>query len=284
MTDYYEENNSISKESQEKYLTFFLEKEEFAVNIAGIKEIIGVVKINKVPNTPTHIKGVINLRGKIIPVIDLRLKFEIPPVPYDETTCIIISEIKKNEKLLLTGLIVDSVSEVITIEPEDIENESLNEFGQILGKAINVLLASQDDQRLRQITFEVLYECFKGKGVSMEFERSTSMYEEFHDSNSLVSKLYLDGGELFPRPQYKNSISSLDDSMVVGVVDVLSIIMGRNSHELSSFADLLRDTAISLESESVNEASFYMTRAAEVRPLGDFINKKKLEYKMIIES
>ena len=127
MTDYYEENNSISKESQEKYLTFFLEKEEFAVNIAGIKEIIGVVKINKVPNTPTHIKGVINLRGKIIPVIDLRLKFEIPPVPYDETTCIIISEIKKNEKLLLTGLIVDSVSEVITIEPEDIENESLKE-------------------------------------------------------------------------------------------------------------------------------------------------------------
>jgi purine-binding chemotaxis protein CheW len=104
-----------------KYLTFTLADEEYGIGILKVKEIIGMITITTVPQTPPHIKGVINLRGKVIPVIDWRLKFGLPDMEYTERTCIIVIEIAKENGNILIGILVDSVSEVLNIKGADIE-------------------------------------------------------------------------------------------------------------------------------------------------------------------
>ena len=100
-----------------KYLTFELGGEEYGLEILKVKEIIGIMNITSVPQTPDYVKGVINLRGKVIPVIDLRLKFGMETAEYTERTCIIVVDIKD----MVMGIVVDSVSEVLNIREEEIE-------------------------------------------------------------------------------------------------------------------------------------------------------------------
>lgn len=112
-----------TSESREgKYLTFSLGDEEYGIGILKIKEIIGMMPITSVPQTPEFVKGVINLRGKVIPVIDLRLRFEMKPMEYTDRTCIIVVEIEGESGNVLIGNVVDSVSEVLNIKNEDIED------------------------------------------------------------------------------------------------------------------------------------------------------------------
>lgn len=105
-----------------KYLTFTLAEEEYGIGILKIKEIIGMMPITSVPRTPPFVKGVINLRGKVIPVIDLRLRFNMPAIDYTERTCIIVVEIASESGNVVIGIVVDSVSEVLNIKGADIEN------------------------------------------------------------------------------------------------------------------------------------------------------------------
>lgn len=100
-----------------KYLTFFLCDEEYGLEILKVREIICVMDITVVPQTPNFIKGVINLRGKVIPVVDLRLKFGMPETEYTKETCIIVVDVSG----LLMGIVVDTVSEVLDIAEADIE-------------------------------------------------------------------------------------------------------------------------------------------------------------------
>jgi purine-binding chemotaxis protein CheW len=104
-----------------KYLTFSLANEEYGIGILKIKEIIGMMPITTVPQTPEFVKGVINLRGKVIPVIDLRLRFGIDAMDYTERTCIIVVEIEGTVGTVQLGIVVDSVSEVLNIKGEDVE-------------------------------------------------------------------------------------------------------------------------------------------------------------------
>jgi purine-binding chemotaxis protein CheW len=104
-----------------KYLTFTLNEEEYGIGILKVKEIIGMMEITTVPRTPAFIKGVINLRGKVIPIIDLRLKFEMGEIPYTDRTCIIVVEIDSEKGTILIGIVVDAVSEVLNIQEGDIE-------------------------------------------------------------------------------------------------------------------------------------------------------------------
>ncbi len=105
-----------------KYLTFSLAKEEYGIGILKIKEIIGMMPITAVPRTPEFVKGVINLRGKVIPVVDLRLRFGMEKTEYSDRTCIIVVEIKGKSTTLIIGIVVDSVSEVLNIKADDIED------------------------------------------------------------------------------------------------------------------------------------------------------------------
>lgn len=105
-----------------KYLTFGLGKEEFAIQVMRVREIMGVLEITAVPQTPAYVKGVINLRGKVIPVIDLRLRFAMPAQEYTQRTCIVVVHIEQENTQLLTGVVVDEVSEVVTLQAGDIED------------------------------------------------------------------------------------------------------------------------------------------------------------------
>lgn len=143
-----------------KYLTFKLGKEEFGVHVLHVREIMGVQDITAVPGTPAHLKGVINLRGKIIPVVDLRLKFVFPEAPYTQTTCIIVVQVTQEGEPAMIGVIVDGVSEVLTLNDGDIENAP--DFGEevdmpfVLGiakvkGAVKILLRIEDVLTLKEL-------------------------------------------------------------------------------------------------------------------------------------
>jgi len=112
---------AIVQTGKGKYLTFRLGKEEYGLEILKVKEIMGLMDITTVPQTPMYVRGVINLRGKVIPVIDLRLKFGMEEKDYDDRTCIIVVEISGSSNSLQMGVVVDSVSEVLNIKSDDIE-------------------------------------------------------------------------------------------------------------------------------------------------------------------
>ncbi len=113
-------NAIVDKEG--KYLTFSLDNEEYGIGILKIKEIIGMMPITSVPQTPAFVKGVINLRGKVIPVVDLRLRFGMEEMAYSERTCIIVVEIEGPAGTVMIGIVVDAVSEVLNVKGEDIED------------------------------------------------------------------------------------------------------------------------------------------------------------------
>src|SRR5512141_1913368 len=105
-----------------KYLTFQLGNEEFGVRVLKVREIMGLQEITAVPQTPDHVKGVINLRGKVIPVIDLRLKFGLVHAEYSQRTCIIVTQVQGESGKILMGVVVDGVSEVLNLTAAEIED------------------------------------------------------------------------------------------------------------------------------------------------------------------
>ena len=104
-----------------KYLTFSLQNELYGVEILKVQEIMGMLPITRVPQSPIYLKGVINLRGKVIPVVDLRLKLDMPEEVYNEKTCIIVVNIKVKGQDIMVGVVVDSVREVYDFSQEQIE-------------------------------------------------------------------------------------------------------------------------------------------------------------------
>ncbi len=104
-----------------KYLTFELGDEFYGIEILKIQEIIGLMDVTHLPRTPAFVRGVINLRGRIIPVVDLRAKFELPSTDDTERTCIVVVQVAVHGAPLIMGLLVDEVSEVINVQAEMLE-------------------------------------------------------------------------------------------------------------------------------------------------------------------
>jgi purine-binding chemotaxis protein CheW len=109
------------QEKEGKYLTFALAHEEYGLEILKVREIIGYMDVTAVPQTPPHVRGVINLRGQVIPVVDLRAKFAMEAVEVTDETCIIVVEITQRQRKFSTGIVVDRVQEVLDIAGKDIE-------------------------------------------------------------------------------------------------------------------------------------------------------------------
>lgn len=130
------DTNDMEEDTQKgKYLTFVLDNESYGIGINNVTEIIGIQPITPIPELPDYIKGIINLRGKIIPVMDVRLRFKKLPREYNDRTCIIVVDIND----LSIGLIVDSVSEVLRILDQDIVpppnlNKISNKYIKGIGK------------------------------------------------------------------------------------------------------------------------------------------------------
>ncbi|MEG6584766.1 chemotaxis protein CheW [Dendrosporobacter sp. 1207_IL3150] len=150
MAELISEENLMEEDTQRgKFLTFSIGNEFYGIEIANVTEIIGIQPITEVPELPNYVKGIINLRGKIIPVMDVRLRFRKPPREYTDRTCVIVVDIKD----VSVGLIVDSVAEVLSISeanivpPPDlktVQNRYIKGIGKV-GDEVKLLL---DCQRL----------------------------------------------------------------------------------------------------------------------------------------
>lgn len=135
------------EENYQQLLTFSIKNEQYGISILKIREVIGMMNIIKTPKAPDFIKGIINLRGDIIPVMDLRTKFGMEQQEYDKETCIIIASILINNLTKLFGIIIDKVNEVITISNVDIENAPqygpednvISGIGKVKGRVIIIL-------------------------------------------------------------------------------------------------------------------------------------------------
>jgi purine-binding chemotaxis protein CheW len=147
MDDLYNQEEDTQKD---KYLTFSLGKEFYGIDIKYVTEIIGLQPITEVPELPNYIKGIINLRGKIIPVLDVRLRFKKESKVYNDRTCVVVVDIQE----VSVGLIVDSVSEVTTIPsedivaPPDVKKNNSNKYIKAIGKVGNEVKLLLDCHRL----------------------------------------------------------------------------------------------------------------------------------------
>ena len=113
--DLYDEDDEDTQ--KDKYLTFQIASEDYGIEIYHVTEVVGLQKITSVPDMPEYVKGVINLRGQVIPVMDVRLRFNMEPKDYDDRTCVVVVNIKDTS----IGLVVDEVREVMDIPPDRIE-------------------------------------------------------------------------------------------------------------------------------------------------------------------
>ncbi len=142
-------NHDMIEDTQEgKYLTFILGNETFGIQIRYVTEIIGIQRITPVPDMPNYVRGVINLRGKVIPVMDVRLRFRMEGRNYDERTCIVVIDVRET----VVGLIVDTIQEVLEIPAQNIEETHHfrksygNQFMEGLGKvndSVKILLDAE---------------------------------------------------------------------------------------------------------------------------------------------
>jgi len=114
-------NDAIIDEAHDQYLTFSLAGEEYGVDILGVQEVKVWTRVTVLPNTPGYIKGVLDLRGAIVPIIDLRARFGMECVDYDTTTVIIVLKLNIDSRERIIGLVVDSVSDVLDIRHSDIK-------------------------------------------------------------------------------------------------------------------------------------------------------------------
>ena|SRR5579875_79385 len=105
-----------------KYLSFYLGSEEFAIPVSSVREIIGLQDITPVPQTPIYVRGVLNLRGRVIPIIDMRRKTGLPDIEYGPHACIIVVQIQAETGFVPVGVVVDGVSEVVNITAADMED------------------------------------------------------------------------------------------------------------------------------------------------------------------
>lgn len=130
----------------DQYLTFIMADEEYGVDILRVQEIRGWEHVTPVPNTPKYIKGVINLRGTIVPLVDLRERFSVESIPYGPTTVVIVLKVVGDEKERIMGIVVDAVADVYNIEEEKIKPAP--DFGSVVSIEYVRGLASVDESML----------------------------------------------------------------------------------------------------------------------------------------
>ena len=150
MNEALQERTAMAGEDSREYLTFTLGDEEYGIDILNVQEIRGYDAVTKIANSPEFIKGVINMRGVIVPIIDMRLKFQLGTVEYNQFTVVIILHISGR----VIGMVVDGVSDVVALRPEQIRPAP--EFGAVLDTAYIDGLATLDERMVIVVDIEKL--------------------------------------------------------------------------------------------------------------------------------
>lgn len=143
-------DNTGASTTDNEFLTFTLGKEEYGIDILKVQEIRGYDAVTAIANTPEFIKGVINLRGIIVPIVDMRIKFHLGKVEYDQFTVVIILNVAKR----VVGMVVDGVSDVITLNPDQIK--AAPEFGSAIDTQYVMGLGTVDERMLILVDIERL--------------------------------------------------------------------------------------------------------------------------------
>jgi purine-binding chemotaxis protein CheW len=143
-----------AQDTQNQYLTFFLADEEYGVSILDVQEVRVWDGVTSIPNAPAYVKGVLDLRGVIVPIIDLRMRFNMETVEYDETTVIVVLKIEVGDKQHIIGIVVDSVSDVLDVNEDqqkaapDFETSENTEFISGLATVNNKMVILLDTNKL----------------------------------------------------------------------------------------------------------------------------------------
>ena len=144
------ENRTTAREAAREVLVFVLGKEEYAVDILKVQEIRGYEKVTPIPSAPDYLKGVVNLRGTIVPVIDLRVKFRMAEPRYDSFTVVVILRIAKR----VIGVVVDGVSDVVRLAPHEVK--PVPELGAVVDSSFLAGLATQGERMILMLDIEKL--------------------------------------------------------------------------------------------------------------------------------
>jgi len=139
-----------------KYLTFLLGHESYGLPVLKVREIIRLVEITPVPHMPPYVKGVINLRGKLVPVTDLRVRFDLTAGAFTESTCIVVAQVKSASGAIHMGFIVDGVEEVLNLAPGDIEETP--DFGMKLATEYLLGMAHVKDKVIALLDIDQVLE------------------------------------------------------------------------------------------------------------------------------
>ena len=143
-----------AQDTQNQYLTFFLADEEYGVSILDVQEVRVWDGVTSIPNAPVYVKGVLDLRGVIVPIIDLRMRFNMDTVEYDETTVIVVLKIEVGDKQHIIGIVVDAVSDVLDVNEEqqkaapEFETSGNTEFISGLATVNNKMVILLDTNKL----------------------------------------------------------------------------------------------------------------------------------------
>ena len=141
------DNDSLAENVEgNQYLTFLLAGEEYGVDILRVQEIKGWDNVTMIPNTPDYIKGVINLRGTIVPIVDLRARFSLEAIPYGITTVVIVLRVNTDNGSRIMGIVVDAVSEVYNISDDALKESP--DFGQAISTDFVMGLGTVDDKMI----------------------------------------------------------------------------------------------------------------------------------------
>jgi len=149
-----------------QYLTFTLENEQYAIGVAQVREVLEHTKITKLPRTAEYMKGIINLRGAGVPVIDLRLKFGMPETPITKDTSIIVMEVESQEGKVVVGALADAVHEVVEIDEKSVENAP--RFGTRLAAEFIRGVGRKDDSFIILLDIDRIFNVEEVNAISRE--------------------------------------------------------------------------------------------------------------------
>jgi purine-binding chemotaxis protein CheW len=135
---------NLAGAGEDQYLTFILRGEEYGVDILRVQEIRGWDNVTPIPNTPSYIKGVMNLRGTIVPIVDLRERFAMEVMPYGPTTVVIVLKVRSDDRERVMGIVVDAVSDVYNIGADDLKPPP--DFGEVVSVEYVQGLATVDEK------------------------------------------------------------------------------------------------------------------------------------------
>ena len=186
-----EQKALVESHGEDQYLTFVMDDEEYGVDILSVQEIRGWERATKIPNSPRYLKGVVNLRGTIVPIVDLRIKFNLPEVEYTPVTVVIVLRLKFESGDRTVGIVVDAVSDVYSISEDelkaspDVSNKTNSQFIRGLAtvneKMVIILELSQllDDEEITATP--------KGRLLIWSICKVFDKYQRKHDERRIIT-------------------------------------------------------------------------------------------------